>query len=101
MRIVIDIVGNDVRVQRVEAEDLPPADVLARAAASGAMNAGAARLPGATPATEGEVVASDARARVADAGRAPKEPARRAGAKAATSSGRKRNRAKAGPKRRQ
>jgi hypothetical protein len=86
MRIVIDIDGDQIRVQRVAGDEpAPPAAVLARAAALGAESAGYARLPG------GLTAAVNVGAEPTDAGRAPaprraaaRRPARRAAPKTKT-----------------
>jgi hypothetical protein len=44
MRIVIDIEGDQVNVHRVEGEELPPTDILAKAAALNAQSAGIAKF---------------------------------------------------------
>ena len=65
VRIVIDIDGDQVKVDRVVGEELPPADILAKAATLNAESAGVAMGPGG-------VAAFDAiGAEPTDAGRAP------------------------------
>ena len=66
MRIVIDIEGDEVKVHRYAGETLPPADMLAKAAAIGAESAGAAPVSSATLA--------ESAAQAEDAGKARLEP---------------------------
>lgn len=77
MRIVIDIDGDQVRVQRVTGDEplmavAAPADLLARAAAMGAESAGYARIPGAAL-----TAAVGVGPEPGDAGRAPRPAAAR------------------------
>ena len=72
MRILIDIEGDEVRVHRIDGGELPPADILRKAAAINAQSAGVAnfRRPdlGEMPAV---ISAEDLRIGATDAGRGP------------------------------
>ena len=72
MRIVIDIEGDQIRVHRMDSDEVPPVDVLAKAALINAQSAGLSRfrIPEQTPSDI--VFPSDDLSRGAsDAGRAP------------------------------
>jgi hypothetical protein len=76
MRIVIDIKGDEVEVHRVEGEELPPPDILAKAVALKAQSAGIAKFQHADVVGESmapvspELLAAGA----TDAGRGPSGP---------------------------
>ncbi len=76
MRIVIDIEGDQVKVHRVEGDELPPAEVLEKAAAINAQSAGIAkfRRPGFLEDSGVVVSPEDLGVVPTDAGRAPSGP---------------------------
>src|SRR5262245_17122964 len=73
MRIVIDIEGDQVRVHRMDSDELPPVDVLAKAALINAQSAGLARFRIPEQKTPSDIVlsADDLSRGASDAGRAP------------------------------
>ena len=76
MRLVIDIEGDQVRVHRVDSDELPPVEVLAKAAALNAQSAGLAKFRIPEHAAPGDIVltSEDLSRGASDAGRAPSAP---------------------------
>ncbi len=73
MRIVIDIEGDQVRVHRMDSDELPPVDVLAKAALINAQSAGLARfrIPDQMAPSDIVLTSDDLSRGASDAGRAP------------------------------
>jgi hypothetical protein len=97
MRLVIDIEGDQVRVHRMDGEELPPVDVLAKAAAMHAQSAGLAkfRIPEHAAPSDIVLTADDLTRGASDAGRAPSAPrVTRQSTRKRTSRGRKKPRAR-------
>jgi hypothetical protein len=76
MRILIDIKGDEVKVHRLDGEELPPADILAKAAALNAESAGIAKFrhPDAGGESMAPVSPEALVAGATDAGRGPSGP---------------------------